>query len=158
MTTFFCPSCWETVEPDAKTCPHCHSDLSRFDQRELGAKLIGALRHPEPMTRQRAAFLLGERHERAAVAALGDLLRSSTEPFLVSEIATALGKIGGEEAKQLLAGALEHPAFVVREAALLALARLGGPTAAAALEHAAADPSPSVRRLARELRAQTVCK
>lgn len=151
LMTHFCPSCWETVESGATRCPHCLSDLRALDQRAFTAKLIDALRHPEPGTQRRAARILGERREATGVAALGQQLRATADPLLAGDLATALGMIGGREAEELLVRALRHPAFLVRQAALEGLVSVGGALAARALEHAARDPSPAVRRAAAEL-------
>ncbi len=88
----------------------------------------------------------------AAVQPLGEVLRTTSEPFLACEIVAALGKIGGSEAETLLLRALDHQGFLVRLAALQVLGHAAG--AAAALEHATRDSSPSVRRLAREIGAR----
>lgn len=149
--THFCPTCWQTVDPEATSCSRCGSDLTALDRRPFVAKLISALHHPEPMTRQRAAFILGELHDATAVPALGEILVTTAEPFLAAEIAGALGKINGPEAEEILVRALDHRASVVRLAVVRAVIRCGGSAAAVALRKAARDPSPSVRRLAREM-------
>jgi HEAT repeat protein len=153
MTTHFCPACWTTVGAAATSCPRCHSNLTALDQRSFTTKLVAALHHPEPETRQRAAYILGERRDGAAVQALGEILLTTSEPFFACEIVAALGKIGGREAETLLLRALDHKAFLVRLAALQVLGHAGD-AAAAALQRAARDASPSVRRLARELGAR----
>jgi hypothetical protein len=130
--TYFCPACWREVGAAAVKCPRCHSDLAALDHRAFVDKLLAALRHPEPTTRQRAAFVLGELHATAAVAAFDALVFATPEPFFACEMVMALGKIDSPEAQQLLI-------------------RRGGSAAALALEHAACDRSPSVRRLAREM-------
>jgi HEAT repeat protein len=149
--THFCPACWRTVQAGATSCPYCRSNLAALDQRPLAVKLIAALRHPEPATRQRAAHLLGELRDPAAVTPLGELLFTTSEPFLAAEIVTTLGKIEDTEVEGLVIRALQHRASVVRLAALRALVRQGEPTAALALRQVAHDPSPSVRRFAREM-------
>jgi len=149
--THFCPACWHTVEAGATSCPHCRSNLAALDQRPFVVKLIGALRHPEPATRQRAVQLLGELRDATAVPPLGELLFATSEPFLAAEIVTALGKIEDTEAETLVVRALQHHASVVRLAAVRALVQRGGRLATLALRHAVRDASPSVRRLAREM-------
>ena len=149
--THFCPACWHTVEAGAASCPCCGSNLAALDQLPFVVKLIAALRHPEPATRQRAAHLLGELRDPAAVTPLGELLLATSEPFLAAEIVTALGKIEDAEAETLVVRALHHPASVVRLAALRALVQRGEPSATLALRQVAHDPSPSVRRLVREM-------
>jgi HEAT repeat protein len=149
--THFCPACWHTVAAGSTTCPRCGSNLAALDHRPFFVKLIGALRHPEPATRQRAVHLLGELRDPAAVTPLGELLLNTSEPFLAAEIVTALGKIQDAQAETLVVRALQHPASVVRLAALRALVGRGEPAATLALRKVAHDPSPSVRRLVREM-------
>jgi len=81
---------------------------------------------------------------------VGELLIATSEPFLAAEIVAALSKIEDVEAEKLVVRALQHHASVVRLAALRALVRRGERTATLALRQVAHDPSPSVRRLARE--------
>jgi HEAT repeat protein len=149
--TYFCPACWGEVSAAAVQCPRCHSDWAALDHRAFVDKVIAALHHPEPVTRQRAAFVLGELHAPAAVPAFDALLLVTREPFFACEMVMALGKIDRPEAEQLLIRALDHRSFLVREAAVQALVQRGGAAAALALQHATGDRSPSVRRLAREM-------
>jgi hypothetical protein len=150
--TYYCPACWVDIEVGSRFCPHCHIDLAALDQRTWRRKLLGALSHPEPTTRQRAAFILGQLRDEDAVDTLARLLTSSTDHFFCAEIVGALGKIGGVAAEQSLRRALDHASFLVREMALVALVRRGGAVAEAALNHAQQDPSPSVQRLVGEYR------
>jgi HEAT repeat protein len=123
--TYFCPACWDTVDPHAVRCPRCSSDIRSLDQRAFSAKLVAALRHPEPATRQRAAFILGELRQTDAIPVLGQILTETAEPFFAAEIARVLGKMGNREADAFLRVALHHEAFLVREAAVEALASKG---------------------------------
>jgi HEAT repeat protein len=154
MTTYFCPACWTRVGADDISCPRCRGDLARLDQRSFEEKLIAALRHPEPTTRHRAAFILGELGTAAAVKVFAELLFETAEPFFASAMVVALGKIGGLDAERVLLRTLDHESFLVRQAAVQALIRCGGPIAEVALQHAACDRSPSVRRIAREILAR----
>jgi hypothetical protein len=122
--TYYCPGCWIEVEAGSRFCPHCRSDLAELDQRTWRRKLLGALFHPEPITRQRAAFILGELHDEDALDTLARLLTRSTDQFLCAEIVVAL----------------------------VALVRRGGAVAEAALNHAQQDPSPSVQRVVGQCR------
>jgi HEAT repeat protein len=149
--THFCPGCWRTVRSGDVTCPHCNSDLRALDDRAFNAKLVAALRHPEPTTRQRAASVLGERHAVEAVGALRDLLETTTEPFLAAEVVSALAKIDHPDVEALLLGALDHASFVVRQAAVHALVARDGRNARLAIRRAARDRSASVRELAHDL-------
>jgi HEAT repeat protein len=152
--THSCLACWGTVSSEAVNCPHCNSDLRALDDRAFNGKLIAALRHPEPATRQRAAFVLGERHVAEAAGALSELLDTTAEPFLASEVLTALGNIDHPDVEVLLLRALDHASFVVRQATLHALVERGGATAALAIQRAAHDSSPSVRQLAHDFEPQ----
>ena len=55
---------------DVKTCPFCRCDLAAVAARAYPEKLIGALYHPEPETRLRAAEILGEKGYRPAIGPL----------------------------------------------------------------------------------------
>ena len=97
MTTFYCPNCWTEVEESATSCPYCHVDITeRISESEYTDKLISALRHKEPMTPVRAAWVLGERREAKAVPALTKIVKKAKDGFLVESVVEALGKIGGE--------------------------------------------------------------
>jgi len=152
--THFCPSCWRTIRVSERQCRRCGADLAVLDQRGFTEKLRAALRHPEPTVQQRAVYALGERGELQAAGSLGDLLTSTRDQVLAADIAMALANIGGHDAEVLLLRALEHRSFLVRLAAVQGLARTSDGLAAVALERAARDPSPSVRRLGRELEEQ----
>ena len=68
--TYFCPGCWKIIPANAKFCPFCQCDLAAADARSYSEKLIGALHHPEPETRLRAAEILGEQRYRPAAEPL----------------------------------------------------------------------------------------
>jgi HEAT repeat protein len=114
MATFFCPQCWYEVRPDATCCPGCGADLSVLDQAEFDEKLVRALGHPEPLTAIRAAEILGGRHSRRAVDALRERYRVGADPYLAAAIATALGRIGGQEARHVLELLAHDSSVIVR--------------------------------------------
>jgi HEAT repeat protein len=115
MTTFYCPNCWAEVPESATICPHCHTNISeRISQAEYTDKLIAALRHKEPMTPVRAAWVLGERREEKAVPALAKIVRKAKDPFLVESAVEALGKIGGTAANSAVRAASQHSSLRVR--------------------------------------------
>jgi HEAT repeat protein len=115
MTTFYCPHCWREVLESATICPHCHTNISeRISEADYVDKLIAALRHKEPMTPVRAAWILGERREEKAVAVLTKVLRKAKDAFLVASAVEALGKIGGTEATTAVRAATQHPSLRVR--------------------------------------------
>lgn len=100
MTTF-CPHCWAEVSSDAQSCPTCGADL-REGPADYLTKLIAALRHPEPLTRRRAAYVLGLLRHPAAVEPLADVLIGDADPYVKGEAAQALAAIGDERAKAIL--------------------------------------------------------
>jgi HEAT repeat protein len=115
MTTFYCPNCWSEVPETATVCPHCHADiLERITQADYADKLIAALRHKEPMTPLRAAWILGERREQKAAPALAKIVRKAKDAFLVENAVEALGKIGGRAASDAIRAATQHSSLRVR--------------------------------------------
>lgn len=115
MTTFYCPNCWAEVLESATVCPHCHADLSeRISQADYVDKLIAALRHKEPMTPVRAAWILGEPREQKAISALAKIVKKAKDAFLVESAVEALGKIGGSTATASVRGATQHSSLRVR--------------------------------------------
>jgi HEAT repeat protein len=77
-------------------------------------KLIAALRHKEPMTPVRAAWILGERREEKAVPALAKIARKAKDAFLVESAVEALGQIGGDTAREPVRAAAQHSSLRVR--------------------------------------------
>jgi HEAT repeat protein len=133
MTTFYCPNCWREVSESATICAHCHTNISeRVSQADYIDKLIAALRHKEPMTPVRAAWILGERREQKAVSALTKIVRKAKDAFLVESAVEALGKIGGTTATAAVRHATQHSSLRVRVKArdvLRDLASKGSPPA-----------------------------
>lgn len=119
----YCPACWREIPAEADRCPFCGTALSN-DTADYTAKLIAALRHPEPFTRRRAAYLLGLRRDARGVSALIAVLETADDdPYVRAEAALALGAIGGEDALQALRRVLAAPneSVIVRRAAAAAL-------------------------------------
>ena len=115
MTTFYCPICWAEIPETATICPHCHTNISeRISDSDYADKLIAALRHKEPMTPVRAAWILGERREEKAVSALTKIVKKAKDAFLVESAVEALGKIGGTAATSAVRGATHHSSLRVR--------------------------------------------
>ncbi|HZR04457.1 MAG TPA: HEAT repeat domain-containing protein [Candidatus Udaeobacter sp.] len=115
MTTFYCPACWTEVAESTTGCPHCYTEISeRISQADYTDKLIAALRHKEPMTPVRAAWILGERREQKAEPALAKIVRKAKDAFLVESAVEALGKIGGSAATETVRGATQHLSLRVR--------------------------------------------
>jgi HEAT repeat protein len=115
MTTFYCPNCWAEVAETATICPHCHTEISeRLSATDYADKLIAALRHKEPMTPVRAAWILGERREQKAVPALAKIVKKAKSAFVVESAVEALGKIGGNTASDVVRAAVHHWSVRVR--------------------------------------------
>lgn len=122
----YCPSCWAELAPDAQVCPQCGADLTALGAEDYTAKLIAALRHPEPFTQRRAAYVLGLRCDPRAVPALVETMEGSADVYVRGEAAAALGKIGGAEAETALwrVAADRQASAVLRRAAADALAQI----------------------------------
>jgi len=133
MTTFYCPNCWHEVSESATICPHCRTNISeRISQTDYIDKLIAALRHKEPTTPVRAAWILGERREEKAVPELTKIVKKAKDAFFVESAVEALGKIGGTTATAAVRGATQHSSLRVRVKArdvLRELASKGSPSA-----------------------------
>ncbi|MCS6843607.1 MAG: HEAT repeat domain-containing protein [Caldilineales bacterium] len=109
-----------------RICPRCGADLTAFNEDDYTVKLIAALRHPEPFTQRRAAYVLGLRRDGRAVAALIEAMDSSADVYVRGEAAAALGKIGGPQAEAALRRVLadRRASAVLRRAATDALAQI----------------------------------
>ena len=120
--TFYCTSCWAEVPESSSSCPTCGDDIeARQRESDYAGKLIAALRHPEPMTPIRAAWILGERRERKAVEPLMRVVQESEDLFIGQAAVEALGKIGDRRAQETIASALNHRSPRLRRAALSAM-------------------------------------
>jgi HEAT repeat protein len=120
--TFYCTNCWREVGQTATVCPHCGDDIAARQARaDYADKLIAALHHPEPSTPIRAAWILGQRRERKAVAPLCELARESKDAFIAEGAINALGDIGDAQARETLHWATNSPLPRLRAAARAAL-------------------------------------
>ena len=118
MVQYFCPSCWNEVAQPSTKCPQCGVEIESFwDQRDYVEKLILALRHPEPETPVRAAWLLGQLGDRRAVGLLVELVRTTPDVFLARAAVEALGRMDSDEARVFLATLVDHPAWMIAEEA-----------------------------------------
>jgi HEAT repeat protein len=95
--------------------------LREIDAQSFADKLRAALRHPEPQTAVRAAWILGERREHSSVPDLIHVLESARDSFLAEAAAEALGKIGDPAALPTLQRASQVGAVRVRNASKLAI-------------------------------------
>ncbi|GBE54442.1 MAG TPA: HEAT repeat domain-containing protein [Euryarchaeota archaeon] len=85
-------------------------------------KLIYSLKkHPRPQKRKEVAWMLGEKKEKVAVAALIESLDSDPDIFVRAAAAEALGKIGSRKAISILEHASIHDMVPVRKRAEEAL-------------------------------------
>ena len=107
-----------------------------------------ALWHPEPQTRQVAAWILGQKKARQAAPALTQAIVHfrDSDPYFAATAVRTLGTIGDPQVIPLLAELLEGSYLAVRLAAVEALAHIGTPPALEAFYRARADPSPTVRQ------------
>jgi HEAT repeat protein len=122
--TYFCTNCWKEIDKAAAVCPACGSHQEQLGRESFVAKLIRALRHPEPETPIRAAYILGELRASEAVDELAGILYSSPDPYIAAACAEALGKIGGASALRALQAALNAShSVIVKHAAQIALQR-----------------------------------
>jgi HEAT repeat protein len=122
--------------------------LSRAGDPRVGPVLIEHLRHRRP-GRFAAAEVLGNLRVTDATGPLIDVLRESDVPEALP-VMEALGKLEALDAASAIVPLLGHSSSHVRERALLALNRIGGPLATPAALKAADDVDPFVR--ARALR------
>lgn len=148
----FCPSCWSECKAKEKVCPKCGADLESLDNRDFSEKLISALYHPEPLTAVRAAWILGQIKEKAAVPQLIEVLSASPDPYIQEAAALALGIIGDYKAIEALSYKLLDldSYLIVRIASAKALSMIGGGTAEAILEEAAHDVEGVLRETIKE--------
>lgn len=129
--TFFCPKCWREIPSASGSCPLCGAYLAEEDAKPFVEKLQSALRHPEPETAVRAAWILGEREEASAVPDLIYVLETSQDGFLAEAAAEALGKIGDRTALPALGRAARLGPVRVRRASRSAIERIRQLTAPA---------------------------
>lgn len=121
--TFYCTNCWSLVAESRRICPSCGDDIpARQARADYADKLIAAL-HTESSTSVHAAWILGERREQKAVGRLARLVAESPDMYIVEAAIEALGKIGGENAWQIVSAAMSHPRLRARWRAELAVAQ-----------------------------------
>ena len=113
---YYCPKCFSDFSEDEHICPVCGLDIHAFyDPKDYIDKLILALKHPEPSTPVRAAWLLGKIGEERAVEMLIECFKDTDDLYLVEAVANALGEFGGKQAIGFLESQRDHPAFMVRK-------------------------------------------
>ncbi len=97
--TYYCSNCWNEITKGIEVCPHCGTNQSALEQESFIQKLIRALKHPEPSTPVRAAEILGELKAREALPYLTELIKTSTDPFLVKAAASSIKEIEDKDYK-----------------------------------------------------------
>jgi HEAT repeat protein len=115
----YSPRCWKPMPGQARVCPHCRAALDPADAEDYLTKLVGALSHPDYLTRRRAAFVLGWLHDKRAVVPLIEVLGQEADPYVRAEAVTAIGAIGSEEGYAALRQVVHDPAesVIARRAA-----------------------------------------
>jgi len=109
-------------------------------------KLIEALHHQEPLTRVRAAWLLGQIGDHRAVPPLLRAAQEGGDPEFLAAVVEALGRLGDPVAVPVIAQLMRTSYLKVRLAAVKALARQDTPEATDALRRALHDPNAIVRK------------
>ena len=152
----YCPTCWRDYPDTERSCRACGTSLWDFGSDDFVAKLIRSLHHPQPVTVERAATLLGRIRDQRAAEPLLALLGEEAAPEALVAAADSLAMLGERRAIPLLVRLRAAPTsfLIVRLAVVRALARLGGLEAESALQQALDDRSPAVRDLAAEALAQ----
>ena len=122
MVTFYCPGCWHDFDEDLVRCPDCGLVIHEFwESKDYFEKLIVALRHPEPTTPIRAAWLLGKIKDPRAVVALIDIVKGTNDFYLAREAVKALGAIDTIQTRYFLRTLADHPVRMIRAEACVAL-------------------------------------
>jgi HEAT repeat protein len=116
MVHFFCPNCWKDFGEDKAVCPFCGFRIREsWDSKNMVAKLIAALNHPDSQTVIRAVWLLGEKQDKHASKPLISMFKRAGDVYLALEIVRALSKIGNKEALDFLNDARSHPAKMIKD-------------------------------------------
>ncbi|KTB48295.1 HEAT repeat domain-containing protein [Dehalogenimonas alkenigignens] len=139
----YCTRCWKDNPAGSEVCPRCGSKLEA-DNRTYIAKLIQALSHPEPMTVERAAWILGELKASEAIIPIVHLLKISRDMGAQEKAVEALGKIGDSSAVDALASNSAHWPVRVRVQVAESLGKIGGPKAEKVLRTMLNDSSSQV--------------
>lgn len=128
--------------------------VARIRDRKAEALLLELVRSPSPEVRALAAIGLGMSGDRNHTKVLADLARSPLSgPLARAAAAHALGNLGADDQSALLLGLTDSAELDVKQAALLALARLqANGKAASAKEDIAAVVSRSLLSEQPELR------
>ena len=122
MITFYCPSCWEVINEELKTCPNCGYVLDDFNKFEYEEKLLAALHHSVSERRIMAAQILGNREcEKALPEFLKIIESGETNYFFLRAVLQAATKISHPLSKTILKKAAKHESKLVSRLALALL-------------------------------------
>ena len=150
----FCSNCWAENPIGATVCDRCGRPLTETEPIFYDQKLMRALHHPVPETREMAAMLLGQRRDRHALPVLLARLLEETDIGVLCAISQALGQLGDCRAVPSLAKRLAQPlALVVALTIVEALAALAQAGCWEALDVLKAPP-PVFERVAEEITAR----
>ena len=94
---FYCTNCWNEIETSVHICPYCGTNQNQLSNDLYSKKLIRALNHPEPGTIIRAANILADLKIKDALPALKTLLKTSSDPFILTAAIKAICKIAGRK-------------------------------------------------------------
>ena len=135
---------------DAKSAVRRRACEVAAARRELPVDLCSALDDPDGSVVETAAWALGERGERGAVARLAQVATGHEDPLCREAAVAALGALGEERGlATILAAMADRPA--IRRRAVIALAPFSGPDVDAALHAALEDRDWQVRQAAEDL-------
>ena len=147
----FCSNCWAGNLIDATVCDRCGTPLSETEPIFYDQKLMRALHHPVPETREMAAMLLGQRWDRHALPVLMSRLLEETDIGVLCAISQALGQLEDCRAVPSLAKRLAQPhALVVALTIVDTLATLARTGCWEALD-VLKTPPPVSERVAKEI-------
>ena len=121
----YCSNCWAENTIDATVCDRCGTSLSDTEAIFYDQKLMRALHHPVPETREMAAMLLGQRQDQHALPVLMSRLLEETDIGVLCAIGKALGQLGDCRAVASLSKRLALVVALTIVDALAALARTG---------------------------------
>jgi HEAT repeat protein len=125
MPRYYCPKCHDDFPEDIERCPRCGLNISAYyDAKDYVDKLIIALRHPEPETSVRAAWLLGKIKDERAVTPLIGLIGETDDVYIARTAVEALGEIGTDGAVRFLNSITNHPSIIVKKEVERQLGRL----------------------------------
>lgn len=116
---FSCPGCWRSYGEEFKVCANCGLDVVEFyKNKDYVEKLIIALRHPEPETPVRAAWILGEIGDARAIEPLAGLVIRTPDVYIASAAVKALARFDNPRVKEFLGDIVgKHQASMIRDAA-----------------------------------------